>query len=76
MNLLTDSLTQALPYLVPVIILELGLLIFGLVDLSKRENVRGGNKIVWVLVMVFVSIIGPVVYLAFGRKEPDIDESY
>jgi hypothetical protein len=71
-----DSLTQALPYLVPVIILEFGLLIFGLIDLFKREYVRGGNKIVWVLIMVFVSIIGPVVYLTFGRKEPEIDESH
>ena len=71
-----DTLTQALPYLIPVIILELGLLIFGLIDLVKRDYVRGGNKIIWVLIMIFVSLIGPVVYLAFGRKEPDIDESH
>ena len=71
-----DSLNQALPYLVPVIILEFGLLIFGLVDLYKRKYVRGGNKIIWVLIMVFVSIIGPVVYLTFGRKELEIDESH
>ena len=71
-----DSLNQALPYLVPVIILEFGLLIFGLVDLYRRKYVRGGNKIIWVLIMVFVSIIGPVVYLTFGRKELEIDESH
>jgi hypothetical protein len=38
------------------------------VDLIRREVTRG-PKWVWALVIVFINIIGPVVYLAAGREE-------
>jgi len=60
---------QMLPFLIPLIILELALLIWALLDVLKREHVRGGNKTVWILVIVLFSIIGPVVYFIFGREE-------
>ena len=55
--------------LVPLILLELGLLIWALVDCLKRERVKGGNKIVWILVIVLVNFIGPILYLLLGREE-------
>jgi len=64
-----ESLVQILPYMVPLIILEVALLAVALVDLAKRKHVTGGNKIIWVLVTVCIHIIGPVIYLIAGRKE-------
>ena len=58
-----------LPLLIPVVLVEVTLLIIALIDLVKREHVRGGNKIVWALVIVFISMIGPIVYLIVGRQE-------
>jgi hypothetical protein len=54
---------------IPLVIIELGLLIWALLDVIRREYVTGGNKIVWILVIVLVNIIGPIVYFLFGRKE-------
>ena len=68
-----ESITQMLPYLVPIIVLEFALLVYALVDLSKRKHVTGGNKIVWVLVAVCFQIVGPIAYLVFGRKEPQVE---
>jgi hypothetical protein len=66
------EIKEILPCLIPLIIIELTLLIIALVDLVKREHVRGGNKIVWVLVIIFINLIGPIIYLIFGRQEkPD-----
>jgi len=62
-----------LPFLIPVIVIELALLIIALIDLVKRENVRGGSKILWVVIIVFIQIIGPVAYLLFGRQEKPVD---
>jgi hypothetical protein len=59
--------------LVPVILLEFGLLIWALVDVIKRQHVRGGNKVVWILVIVLVNIIGPIIYFIFGREEGQAD---
>lgn len=55
--------------LAPLIVLELILVIAALVDLVRREQVTGGNKLVWGLVIVFIGTIGPIVYFVFGRKE-------
>ena len=68
-----DSLIQMLPYLVPLIILQVILLVVALLDLARRKHVTGGNKIIWVLVTVGIQIIGPVIYLIAGRKEESVD---
>jgi hypothetical protein len=68
-----ESIVQMLPYLVPVIVLEFALLAFALVDLSRRKHVTGGNKLIWVLVAVCLQIVGPIAYLVFGRKEPQVE---
>jgi hypothetical protein len=63
-----DSTT--LPVLAPLVILELGLLIWGLYDLTRPERgVRGDSKVLWALVIIFIGIIGPVIYLLLGRQE-------
>ena len=54
--------------LFPLIIVELTLMIVSLVDLAKREKVRGGSRLVWALVIIFFNLIGPVVYLLWGRE--------
>jgi len=63
------TIIQMLPYMVPLIILEAVLLSVALIDLAKRKNVTGGNKIIWILVTVGIQFIGPVIYLVAGRKE-------
>jgi hypothetical protein len=56
--------------LVPVVLIQLLLLIWGLYDLTRPgRRVRGDSKVLWGLVIVFVNIVGPVVYFLFGREE-------
>jgi hypothetical protein len=55
--------------LLPLLLIQLGLIVWALVDLSKRERVKGGSKIVWVLVILIFEFIGPILYLAWGREE-------
>ena len=64
-----DTIVEILPFLIPLLILQLVLLIVALVDLIKRQKVRGDNKVLWALLIVLVNVIGPVVYLIFGREE-------
>ena len=63
-----ETISDVLPYLIPLLILELGLLTVALVDLLNRQKVRG-DKMLWVLLIVFIGIIGPIIYLIFGRKK-------
>ena len=62
-------MNEAILLFLPLAAIQLGLLGFALYDLVKRNRVKGGSKLVWGLVIVLVSIIGPVLYLTIGREE-------
>jgi hypothetical protein len=70
-RLVADLKTEQIIALVaPIIVIQLGLMIAALLDLEKDDRrVRGGNKLVWVLVIVFINVIGPIVYFLAGREE-------
>jgi hypothetical protein len=53
--------------LVPLFLIQLGLIVWAIYDLVQRDRVRGGNKLVWALVIVLVNLVGPLLYLAWGR---------
>jgi hypothetical protein len=67
-----ETVIQMLPYMAPLITLGAVLLGVALVDLVKRKRVTGGNKVIWALI-IFIQIIGPVIYLIAGRKENSVD---
>ena len=52
------------------IVLFLGILptIIALVDILKNEF-KGNNKIVWVLVVLFANFFGAILYFLIGRKQ-------
>jgi hypothetical protein len=64
---MSDNLTL----LIPLIVIQVVLLLIAIVDLVKRDKatVRGGKKFIWIPVILFITIIGPVLYLTVGKKE-------
>jgi hypothetical protein len=65
-----DQLVALLPFLVPVVLIDLGLIVYSLIDLFRQDRrVQGDNKLIWALVILFVSTLGPLVYLLVGRKD-------
>ena len=56
--------------LIPLIVIQLALLIAALYDLTRPgRRVKGDNKIVWVVIIVFVQMLGPILYFLAGREE-------
>ncbi|MDB5079130.1 MAG: hypothetical protein JWP00_1054 [Chloroflexi bacterium] len=55
----------------PLILISVGLQIFALIDLVRRESyrVQGGKKWVWALVIILGNTLGSIVYLVAGRTE-------
>lgn len=54
--------------LIPILIVQLILLVIALINVIKADNTNG-PKWVWVLIIVFINIIGPIVYFVFGRRD-------
>ena len=62
--------TQILLLVLPIVVIELGLIVFALRDLLRPERrVRGDSKLMWGLLIVFVGMLGPILYLTVGREE-------
>jgi hypothetical protein len=61
---------QLLLLLTPIIVVELVLLVIALRDLLKPDRrVRGESKLMWGLIIVLISLFGPLLYLTVGRQE-------
>ena len=64
-----DVTTIAL-VVIPLVILELGLMLYALYDLfGEDRRVRGDSKIMWALIIAFANGIGPLVYFFVGRDD-------
>jgi hypothetical protein len=56
--------------LIPLIVIQLALLVVALYDITRPgRRVKGDNKVVWVVIIVFVQMLGPILYFLAGREE-------
>src|SRR6516162_6831864 len=54
--------------LVPLLVLVVALDVYCLIDLARAKSVRNAPKIVWAIVILFISApIGALIYLFVGR---------
>jgi hypothetical protein len=65
---MTDG--QILLLIAPILVIQLGLIVFALRDLLRPERrVRGESKLMWGILIVVIGLLGPILYLAVGRQE-------
>jgi hypothetical protein len=55
-------------------LLEIGLLVWAVLDIVQRPAVRWGHKWIWLVVVIVFGMIGPIVYLAVGRAQAPTPE--
>lgn len=64
-----EMLIDYLPFLIPLIILQYGLAIYAIVHIIKHPNYKFGNRVMWIIVSLLISFIGPIVYFMFGKGD-------
>ncbi|MCL2680217.1 MAG: PLDc N-terminal domain-containing protein [Coriobacteriia bacterium] len=55
-------------FIIPLAILQIGLMVAALISIFKRDSYRFGNRLFWVLVVLLVSTFGPLLYFFLGRE--------
>jgi hypothetical protein len=60
---------QMLLLIIPLVLVQLVLVVICLVDLTRREKVKGLPKWAWGIIICLGELIGPIVYLLIGRAE-------
>jgi len=69
MEKVPTTLQQILPFIIPLVLLQLILLIVALLDLSKRQKVRWIPKWGWAIIIILGELVGPILYFIIGREE-------
>ena len=57
-----------LTILVVLLITHIILAIIAAKDIRQRDYVSGDNKIFWLFIVIFIGIIGSLIYFMYGRK--------
>jgi len=63
-----EKILQYIPFLIPILVIQLILMVVALLDLIRRKKTKG-PKWLWALIIVFGEFLGPIVYLVFGRVD-------
>ena len=63
-----DKISQYIPLLAPLVIIQLILVVIALLDLKKRPVTRGPRWL-WVVIILFVNLIGPILYFVVGKED-------
>ena len=62
------ELSKLIMMLLPLIIIQIGLIIFALFRLAK-DNVKYLPKWAWALIIIFFNLPGPIIFLVVGREK-------
>ncbi len=65
---MAESTGRQVLLLAPLALISLTLMVVALVDLARRESVRG-SKLFWAIAIVVAGTLGPIAYFVFARKE-------
>ncbi len=65
-----NNLSEYLPFLIPVVVLQIALLVYTLHHILTHKTYKRGGRTFWlVVVIVLMQFVGPILYLLFGKEE-------
>ncbi|MGO1922236.1 MAG: PLDc N-terminal domain-containing protein [Jeotgalicoccus sp.] len=62
------NVRELLPFLIPLIIFQLLLMISALAMIVKQRRFKYLNRAAWVVIVVVFNVVGPVLYFVLERK--------
>ncbi len=66
----TEQIMELLPFLIPLIVIELVLCIVTVRHILTHDSYRRGNRKIWMVVaIVGFNLIGPILYFLLGKED-------
>ena len=64
------ELKEMLPFIIPVVIAEVILLVYTLHHIFTHDHYKRGSRVLWVVVtLVGMEFIGPILYFLLGKED-------
>lgn len=65
-----DRITEMLPFLIPLVIVEFLLFGYTLWHILTHKNYKRGNRTLWLIVTIIgMNFVGPILYFILGKEE-------
>ena len=64
-----NTILPLLPILIPLIIIQFGLLITALIHILTHNTYKTGNRLLWIIICICINTIGPILYFILGRGD-------
>ena len=65
-----NELTEILPFLIPLVVVEFGLLAYTLWHILTHKTYKRGNRALWIiLAIVGMQFWGPILYFILGKED-------
>lgn len=64
------EIKEMLPFIIPLVIVEMVLLIYTLYHILTHKTYKHGSRALWIIVtLAGMQFIGPILYFLLGREE-------
>lgn len=60
--------------LIAIVVVQVALAVYCIIDIVRRPAVLGGHKWVWIVIVALFNLVGSIVYLAVGRTQTEAAE--
>lgn len=65
-----SQITEFLPFLIPLVIVEFALLGYTLWHILSHKSYKRGNRALWLVVTIIgMNYVGPILYFIFGKED-------
>ena len=65
-----NDIMEFLPFFIPLVIVEFGLLAYTLYHILTHKTYKRGNRVIWlVITIVFMNFVGPILYFLLGKED-------
>jgi hypothetical protein len=68
-EIVMDELRDLIPLLLPVLLIQLSLQVYSVINLVRRRKVRFNSKFLWGVIILAGGLLGSIAYLSFRGDE-------
>jgi uncharacterized membrane protein YfcA len=68
-EMIMDELRDLIPLLLPVLLIQLSLQVYSVINLVRRGKVRFNSKFLWGVIILAGGLLGSIAYLSFRGDE-------
>lgn len=65
---MNNEINELLPFLIPLLALQMILMVTALVMAVRQETFRYMNKAAWIIIIILFNLIGPILYFVLERR--------